>query len=84
MMMENVAFLSEFEPFEHLLAEEDKLGLENFIEPEAQSCHLDTPIIQIVVTLLKENINCFYVVDENHKLLGVISAKEIVKNVLRG
>ncbi|NQZ60522.1 MAG: CBS domain-containing protein [Lentisphaeraceae bacterium] len=83
MMMDNLAFLSEFEPFEQLLAKEDEMPLTDFINRSPETCTRETPLMKIVVDLVKRKTNCFYVLDENKRLVGLISKRELIKNLLR-
>ena len=83
MMMDNLEFLSEFEPFEQLLAKEDEMPLKDFINRSPETCSLQTPLMKIVVDLVKRKTNCFYVLDDQKKLVGLISKRELIKNLLR-
>jgi len=83
MMMDNIAFLGEFEPFEHLLATEDKMPLRDFINRQPVTCNTHTPLLKIIVDLLKKKTSCFYVLDEQRRLVGIISKRELITNLLR-
>ncbi|MEA2012319.1 MAG: PTS sugar transporter subunit IIA [Verrucomicrobiota bacterium] len=84
MMMDNLNFLKKFEPFEKLLRNEDSMNVADVIHTEHVCVSPDTPVIQIIVRLLKSETDCFYVTDADGKLLGLISINEIVSNLLRG
>ena len=83
LMMDHVAFLSDFEPFEQVLANEDSLPLDKFINLTPDTCNTETHLMQIVADLLKKKVTCFYVLDDKEKLVGLISKKELLKNLLR-
>ena len=83
LMMDQVAFLSEFEPFEKLLHEEDQLPVKNYINRNPDTCSPDCHLMEIVVALLKKKALCYYVLDEQKKLQGIISKREIINNLLR-
>ena len=83
LMMDHVAFLPEFEPFDKLLKNEDKTPIENFINRDPHTCSLSTPLMEIILKVLKEQINCFYVVDQENRLLGTITKHELIQNLLR-
>lgn len=84
MRLENLNFLSQFEPFETVLKEETntlirdvmKRDLNNTVSPQ-------TPLIQFTMRLLKEKENVLFV-KQDAKLVGIISFMELVSNVLRG
>ena len=83
LMMDHVAFLPEFEPFDKLLKNEDKTSIDKFINREPHTCSLHTPLMEIILKVLKEQINCFYVVDQDKRLLGTITKHELIQNLLR-
>lgn len=84
LMLDNLRFLSNFEPFEHLLEEEDTMSLESFIDRKPDTAEPKTPLIQIIVKLVKREVMCYYVIDADGKIVGVINHQQLVKNVLRG
>lgn len=83
MMMDNLKFLPNLEPFEDLLQSEDTTTVEKFINREPEKVSASTPLIQIIVRLVKREAYCFYVVDEAGQLKGIISYQDLIRNVLR-
>ena len=84
MMMDNLNFLTSFEPFEKFLKEEENIKVGDLMREPKAVIAPDTPLIQLTVTLIKdEAVNVFVVNSEEH-LIGVISIRELIKNVLRG
>jgi mannitol/fructose-specific phosphotransferase system IIA component (Ntr-type)/CBS domain-containing protein len=84
LMMNSSAFLKGCEPFEQLLTKEDELGIKDFINKTPETCTPNTPLIQLIFNLLKKKVSVFYVLDEEEKLKGIISYRELVKRILRG
>lgn len=83
LMMDNLSFLPEFEPFEKLLKNEDKTPIDTFINREPHTCKISTPLMELLIEVLKKQINCFYVVDDKNHLLGIITKHELIQNLLR-
>lgn len=84
MMMDNLNFLTSFEPFEVLLKKEQNLMVKEFISEPKAVTPPSQPLIQFTVTLVKGKTRNVFVVDDNNKLLGVITMQEILNKVLRG
>ena len=84
LMMDNLNFLTSFEPFEKFLNEEEDLKVEDLMREPKAVIKPGTPLIQISVTLIKDDAVNLFVVNDENKLVGVISIRELIKNVLRG
>ncbi|MGL4854202.1 MAG: CBS domain-containing protein, partial [Lentisphaeria bacterium] len=84
LMMDNLKFLPNLEPFENLLANEESMHLSQFMQRNCDIIAPKTPLIQVIVKLVKREATHYYVVDDNRIPLGVITYQELVKNILRG
>lgn len=84
LMMDNLNFLTSFEPFEKFLNEEEDLKVKDLMREPKAVIKPDTPLIQLSVSLIKDEAVNLFVVDDEQKLIGVISIRELIKNVLRG
>jgi mannitol/fructose-specific phosphotransferase system IIA component (Ntr-type) len=83
MMLENVKFLSGFEPFEKILRQEKEVLVDQFIrEPECVT-EPSTPLIQMALTLAKNDSLTLYVKNKDGVLVGTVTIIEIIQNVLR-
>lgn len=83
MMLENLNFLKEFEPFEALMKEESKLMVKDVMEKTDTEIKPEMPLIQLTVKLLKSKSHSLYVV-EDKRLVGIITMIDLMRNVLRG
>ena len=83
-MMDNLNFLNSFEAFEKIFKQENVEAVKNFIIPAKYTCNANTPLIQFTVEIVRANLKAAFVVDENKKLIGKISVKNIIHTVLRG
>jgi CBS-domain-containing membrane protein len=83
MMLDNLNFLTQFEPFETLLKEEQNTLVRDLMKPTSSIVKMDTPLIQLTLKLLKDKESALYVID-NGKLAGAITFIDLVTNVLRG
>ncbi|OQA86448.1 MAG: CBS domain protein [Lentisphaerae bacterium ADurb.Bin242] len=83
MNMDNLNFLSHFEPFETVLCEEQNILVKDVMAPTRNTIHPNTPLIQFTLRLLKEKEHILFVVQDG-KLSGTVSFVELVSNVLRG
>lgn len=84
MMLNNLSFLNQFEPFENLLKEERKLHVKDVMSPPKHTVTPDVPLIQLTVNIVKNSLPSLMVVDKQQKLCGIITYIELVTNVLRG
>ncbi len=83
MMMENTGFLTSFEPFDQVFDKEDKSTVKDYMSQAQALVGMDTPLIQLTLKLVKDDIPALFVVDQE-RLEGVITIKELIRNVLRG
>lgn len=84
MMMDNLNFLTSFEPFDNLFKHERKSLVEEFTRKPKCVVSLDAPLIQFTVTLAAEKARNVLVIDDQKRLMGVITIQEIINRVLRG
>ena len=84
MMLENLTFINQFEPFEALLKEERKLLVKDVMTELRYTVAPDVPLFQLTVNIVKNALPSLMVVGKDRKLLGVITYIELVTNVLRG
>jgi mannitol/fructose-specific phosphotransferase system IIA component (Ntr-type) len=84
MLMDNFKFLTSFEPFQKIIdAEDEAIVREKMTEPQTVISP-DTPLIQLTISLVKKETETIFVVDEQRRLLGVITLENIIHKVLRG
>ena len=84
MMLDNLSFLNQFEPFETLLKEERKLLVKDVMTEPKHTVSPEIPLFQLTVNIVKNSLPSLLVVGKDRKLLGVITYIELVTNVLRG
>jgi len=72
MMMDNLNFLTSFEPFSKLLEEETRISVSELMEKPKAVIRPDTPLIQLTVNLVKNSFPVLFVTDEEQHLLGDI------------
>lgn len=83
-MMDNLKFLTSFEPFENLLKKEQNMMVKDYIRAPKATVSTTVPLIQFTVTLVKGEAKNIFVVDGDNKLIGVITVQEILNKILRG
>jgi mannitol/fructose-specific phosphotransferase system IIA component (Ntr-type) len=83
MMLDNFKILSSFEPFENILSQEKKSKVDDFMRAPRMTIAPDTPLIQLTLSLIRQEAANLYVLDEDGRLLGVVAISEIIQNVLR-
>jgi mannitol/fructose-specific phosphotransferase system IIA component (Ntr-type) len=84
MMMDNLDFLNSFEPFEKIFQQEETRFVKDHMRDPILVVKTDTPLIQFTVKLIRGDAHAAIVIDDNRKVLGVISIKSIIHKVLRG
>lgn len=83
-MMDNLNFLNSFEAFDAIFKNENVESVKKFMIRPRYTCNVNTPLIQITVAIARENLKAVFIVDEDKKLLGKVSVKNIIHKVLRG
>jgi len=83
-MMDNLKFLTTFEPFDKIFKEEQHLCVRNFMLPPPMIIAPDLPLIQITISLIKGEAQHLYVIAPDNRLLGVVGIQQLVHKVLRG
>lgn len=84
LMMDNVKFLTSFEPFEKVLKEERNLKVNSFVQEAKIVMSLDAPLIQLTANLVKNQGYVIVVTDESKTLKGIVTIQDIIQKVLRG
>lgn len=83
-MMDNLNFLNSFEAFDAIFKNENVESVKKFMIKPRYTCNVNTPLIQITVAIARDNLKAVFIVDEDKKLLGKVSVKNIIHKVLRG
>ncbi|MDR0931894.1 MAG: PTS sugar transporter subunit IIA [Victivallales bacterium] len=82
--MDNLEFLTSFEPFTRIFQEENQHVVKDYMHAPRIKVHPETPLIQFTVKMVKNNVRTCFVVDADGKYIGEIMIRNIVKKVLRG
>ncbi|MBN2266813.1 MAG: PTS sugar transporter subunit IIA [Candidatus Babeliaceae bacterium] len=82
-MMENIAFLKEYEPFEELFVKEDELLARDIMSKDFFTVHEQVSVIQLAFNFVNKNLRRLFVLDDNKKLKGMIMRKDLIQKVIR-
>lgn len=82
LMMNNLNFLRNYEPFERLYQQEEVIKVKDVMTKPEKTFNPDFAIIEAVFEMIKLNRRSFTVVKDN-KVVGVVSATDIYKRVVR-
>ncbi len=82
--MDNLDFLTSFEPFNRIFQEENLQSVRDYMRQPTLTVAPETPLIQFTVKMVKNNVDPCFVVDSKRRFKGEIMVKHIVKKVLRG
>ncbi|MBN1492661.1 MAG: PTS sugar transporter subunit IIA [Candidatus Omnitrophica bacterium] len=82
-MMENIAFLKEYEPFEELFAKEDELLARDIMSKDFFMVHEQVSVIQLAFNFVNKNLRRLFVLDDDKKLKGMIMRKDLIQKVIR-
>ncbi len=83
MMLDNVSFLRSYEPLERLFEQEDTLTVRDIMSKEEESLNPDSSIPEAVFTMIQNQKRFYSVVDESRKLVGVVTASDIFRKVIK-
>jgi len=84
MDMDNIKFLTSFEPFEQLLSKEENLMVKDYVRDPNCIINAHTPLIQITLPMVRKEARNLMVTDDENKLIGIVTIQEIINKVLRG
>jgi nitrogen PTS system EIIA component len=73
----------ELEPFENLLRHEDRLRVKDVMRNDVATISEGAPLVEAAATMLNRNADRLMVIHEG-RLVGIISASDIISKVIRG
>jgi nitrogen PTS system EIIA component len=82
-MMENIAFLKEYEPFEVLFAKENEILARDIMSTDYHFVHEEVSVIQLAFNFVNKNVRRLFVLDDKQHLKGMIMRKDLIQKVLR-
>jgi nitrogen PTS system EIIA component len=80
--MENLRFLESFAPLEALAEKEDTIRVGEVMNRAPVTLDPETPVVEVVLKLLRSTHDCLPVVSGGH-ILGVVCASEILRRIVR-
>ncbi|MCB5269393.1 MAG: CBS domain-containing protein [Candidatus Cloacimonetes bacterium] len=83
MMLDNVSFLRSYEPLEKLFEQEDTLTVREIMSRDEEYLNPDTSIPEVVFEMIQHHKRFFSVVDDSGKLVGVVTASDIFRKVIK-
>jgi len=81
-MIGDLRFLSEFEPFDRFLHEEDKMSVDSVMDSDFISVEETASIVEVTSLLLHHTENAL-VVNKEGSYLGMVSIRDIITKVMR-
>lgn len=83
MMLDNVSFLRSYEPLEKLFEQEDVLTVKDIMEKKEEYLTPDASIPEAVFEMIQHQKRFYSVVDPSGILVGVITAMDIFRKVIK-
>jgi len=83
MMLDNVSFLRSYEPLEKLFEQEDTIYVREIMNRDEEYLSPDTSIPEAVFEMIQHHKRFYSVVDSSHKLVGVVTAMDIFRKVIK-
>ncbi len=83
MMLDNVSFLRSYEPLEKLFEQEDTLSVRDIMSREEECLTPESSIPEAVFEMIQHQKRFFSVVDDRKKLVGVVTASDIFRKVIK-
>jgi PTS system nitrogen regulatory IIA component len=80
--MENLRFLESFAPLEALAEREDTIRVREVMNRAPVTLDPETPVVEVVLKLLRSSHDCLPVV-AGGRLLGVVCSSEILRRIVR-
>ena len=82
-MLDNISFLRSYEPLEKLFEQEDLLTVGEIMSRDEDFLSPDTSIPEAVFEMIQHHKRFYSVVDSSHKLVGVVTASDIFRKVIK-
>jgi len=82
-ILSDMAFLSNFEPFERLFANEKKLAVSAVAKGGLASVEPEAPILLVAHLMVSMPASCIFVAEKDGRLQGVIDERDILARVLQ-
>jgi len=82
-MIDDLSFLSEYEPFEEVLRTEGEVAVAQVMSRDVPTVGDDTPLIEAAAEMAKGRVERLYVVRDG-RLVGLVLAKYFIRKILRG
>lgn len=83
MMLDNVSFLRSYEPLEKLFEQENILCVKDIMSTEEEYLTPETSIPEAVFEMIQHHKRFYSVVDNAGKLVGVVTAMDIFRKVIK-
>lgn len=83
MMLDNLSFLRSYEPLEKLLQEQTEISVGEIMKNGVHYLTPDTSIPEAVFEMIQKKSRFFSVVNEAGKLVGVVTAMDILRKVIK-
>lgn len=83
MMLDNISFLSSYEPLERLFEQEDILAVKDIMQSDTEYLSPVASIPEVVFMMIQKQKRFYSVVDDAHKLVGVVTASDIFRKVIK-
>jgi mannitol/fructose-specific phosphotransferase system IIA component (Ntr-type)/predicted transcriptional regulator len=83
MMLDNLSFLRSYEPLEKLFEQEDVLTVKDIMEKKEEYLTPDASIPEAVFEMIQHHKRFYSVVDDKGKLVGVVTAMDIFRKVIK-
>ncbi len=81
-MMDDISFLSDFEPFEEFFKKEDAIKVKDIMSENFVFVHENVTIIQLAFHFIHKSCRRIMVVDDDKKLLGIVMRKDLIRKVI--
>ncbi|NLN34798.1 MAG: CBS domain-containing protein, partial [Candidatus Cloacimonetes bacterium] len=83
MMLDNISFLSSYEPLERLFEQEDILAVKDIMQSDTEYLSPAASIPEVVFMMIQKQKRFYSVVDDSGKLVGVVTAMDIFRKVIK-
>jgi len=83
MMLDNISFLRSYEPLEKLFEQEDVLTVGEIMDKEEEYLTPETSIPEAVFEMIQHHKRFFSVVNKDGMLVGVVTAMDIFRKVIK-
>ncbi len=84
LLINDLKYLSSFDPFEAFLEMEDQITVKKIMHKVSKTLSEKSTIVETSIALVQSNLRQLPIINDDHKIIGVVSISDILGKIIRG